>query len=190
MTNPSPISVEVEELSSDAFRPFGAVIQPGWQPAVFDGLPYRMVNMGFETDGRPALYVIRYLRREMTESRFERHLTMTETRICLSGGVVVMVAAATSSRQPPGLPEPESVRAFLLRTGDGVLLKRGTWHALDCFAVFHPYADCAFMSELEAEAELAAFSDPARLERTDIVDFSVDALAFNVTDPRGLLSGG
>jgi ureidoglycolate hydrolase len=179
--------VRVEELSPESFLPYGFAIQSHRDASFFDELPFRMANAGFEVDGTAALYIIRYVRREMIESRFERHLTMTETRICLGAPVVVLVGGPTAIGNRQTYPELASIRAFLIRKGGGILLKRGIWHALNCFPVGQPFADCAFLSEIEAESELAKFPDSHQLKRTHVVDFLQEGRTFKVTDPEGLL---
>jgi ureidoglycolate hydrolase len=180
--------VALEGLSAEGFAPFGAVLEEGWPASTFEGLPYQMLNVGFEVDGTPALYVIRYMRREMVLSKFERHLTMTETRISLGTHYVIVVAGATPIADRHRLPEPGSARAFLMRPGQGVLLKQGTWHALNCFPVARPFADFAFISEKEAEEELVNILDPDRLERTHIVDVASADRELRVVDPGDLMS--
>ena len=124
----------------------------------------------------------------MVLSKFERHLTMTETRISLGMRYVIVVAGATSIADRHRLPDPESVRAFLMKPGAGVLLKRGTWHALNCFTVGELFADSAFINEIEAEAELVNIDDPGQLERTHIVDVDSADWEFKVADPDELMS--
>ncbi len=184
---PNTVDVSVEDLNAEAFSPFGTLFSSGWPSDAFAGKPNRMIDLGFSVDGAPALYLIRYLASEMVLTEFERHLAMTEARIALGTATSVLVVAAPNPVEATDvLPDVESVRAFLIRPGTGLVLKRSTWHALDCFPVHEPLVDFAFVSERESEKELEGPVDA--LERTQIVDFSDSGIEFRVSDPSGLLN--
>jgi len=184
---PNTVDVSVEDLNAEAFSPFGTFFSSGWPSEAFAGKPNRMIDLGFSVDGTPSLYLIRYLAAEMVLTEFERHLAMTEARIALGAPASVLVVAAPNPVEAKDvLPDVESVRAFLIRPGTGLVLKRTTWHALDCFPVHEPFVDFAFISERESEKELEGAFDA--LERTQIVDFSDSGIEFRVSDPAGLLS--
>lgn len=179
------VEVAVEEVTLDSFSPFGTLIFSGRSATDFDNQRNPMLDLGLAIDGAPALFVIRYLAQDMTFSMFERHLTMTESRIAL-GNAAVMVVAGPPLVEPNDRPDPKRIRAFLLRPGVGFMLWRGTWHALSCFPVASEFADFAFLSEREAEEELRAVK--LKLKRTDLVDLTDSGKLVRVVDPAELLS--
>ncbi len=187
------IDVPVEPLVSEASKPFGRVIERNIKTADFESSPNRMMNLGFEVDGHAELYLIRYLRRDMLVSRFERHLTMTEARISLGEPAVVLVAADTALGKPIKIPDPNSARAFLIKGGQGFMFHRGTWHSLDCYPTAAEFADFAFFTEREAEQELLALqeSDPSECKRSHIIDFTkAHNVTFRIVDPMDLITTG
>jgi ureidoglycolate hydrolase len=146
-----------------------------------------MINLNFKVDGTAEMHLIRYPRRDMTPTRFERHLTMTETRVALGDSAIMVVAGDTPLDDRTALPEPGSVRAFLLSGNQGLLLHRGTWHD-GCYPTSASHADFAFFTEKEAEDEFAC-PKPFRYERTHVIDFAKTAgITFKVTDPKGLIA--
>lgn len=181
--------IHVEELTAPGFRPFGAVISPladdhkfADRPSLLS--PHSMLELPFEIEGTAALYVIRYPRQEMVATRFERHLTMTETRIALRDAVVFVVGVATPA---DARPEPGSIRAFLIRPGAGIVLDRGVWHAVSCFPVVGDWTDLVFLSERESEHELERAHPP--LARTETYDFASESLVFEIGDISRFLTG-
>ena len=185
------VDIPVEPLVAEAFKPFGVVIEGGGNKAEFENSPNRMINLGFEVDGRAELYIIRYLRQEMLISRLEQHLTMTEARVSLGEPVVVVVAESVALADPKAIPDPKTARAFLVMGRQGFMFNRGAWHSLDCYPTVASFADFAFFTEREAEKELTQLQDldPDQCRRSHIVDFTRDHdLVFRVTDPIGLLN--
>lgn len=180
------LEIPIEELEPSRFSEFGRVLAADRPADEFAAQPNRMIEFDFAVEGTPALYLIRYKARNTTFSEFERHLTMTETRIALGAAAVLVVAGSTAPEAVDRWPDPESVRAFMIRKGTGVLLRKGTWHA-QCFPVAAEYADFAFLSELEAEQELVKPNHA--FERTEMIDFADRGWAFSLTDPEGLVTG-
>ena len=166
------IEIEIEPLTPEVFEPFGQVICQ--LPATGDGTEpgFNPLRLKYEVDGTPELGIVRYPYQEMAFSELERHFTMTEGRVPLSDTPVVMIVAEpTPLEDRNALPEPAAIRAFLLEARQGLLLRRGTWHALDCFPITPPFADFAFYTEKEAEEELVKEADLERLERSQIVNY-------------------
>src|SRR5689334_16790406 len=75
------------------------------------------------------------LSREPIEwSQMERHLAVTQAFLPLGGVASIMVVAPPSDpADRKALPPPDSVRAFHMDGSRGVVLRRGTWHALRRF---------------------------------------------------------
>ena len=182
------IEVPLEPLTADSFSPFGRLIEPlpCDPPAERDA--FHMVALPFTVDSTPDLRIAHYPVQDMCFAKFERHLTMTETRIALGQAVVLIVAADTPLDDRHTLPDAGSVRALLMKGNKGIIFRRGTWHGLDCYPVNGQPADFAFLTEREAEDELLEVSDTGALHRSHIVDFAESrGVVFRVSDPLGLL---
>ncbi len=182
------IDIPVESLHADSFSPYGIVIKELLHNRV---AKFEMQNLGFEVDGTAELFIVSYPFQEMEFSKFERHHTMTEGRISLERAVVLVVAEDTPLNDCHSLPEPKSLRAFLLPGNQGIMFHKGTWHCIDCFPTEQGHADFAFFTEAESEEELLVFEDgdPENIQRSDLLDYKKErGVSFRITDPNGLLA--
>jgi ureidoglycolate hydrolase len=160
----STIELPVTALDAQAFAPYGRLLAPeGARDAGRDG--YDIWIKPFEAESRARLQIVRYHARPFVVTTIERHLHVSETRMPLAGPPAIIVVA------PPGedAPEPESLRAFRL-DGTGVILHRGTWHAIDAYPERGPHADFLFLSEEATVNEL--FLTPGKPpKRTEVIEF-------------------
>ena len=186
------VEVPVEALTHDSFRRFGQIIGELDEPPAWQRPRLTSWRMRFEMDGHADLKCIHYMFQERKFTMMERHFSHTESRVPLAGGQAVMVVAASERPlDPESLPGPQDVRAFLLDGSVGIMLARGTWHALDCYPVRPPHTAFAFISEKEAQAEIEVVGgDPFAARLTQVIDFADMDIRFEVTDPKGLLAVG
>ena len=187
----SIVEVSLEPLSPTAFAPFGEVVGPSTAKTVSLGPDFQLWRTSFAVDGGIELMFSRYRHKPMRFHRMERHLNVTQSFLPLGGGQSVMVVAPpTDAQDPQAVPTPEDVRAFHQDGTRGVMLWKGTWHALDRFPVFPPYADFALITGLDTQRELekqALDGTPPAL--TQVVDFRERrGLTFEVVDPRSLVA--
>ena len=125
------VRVPVRELSADAFRPYGRVIDlpardhdasgPGWrwwaETAVLEG------------DGRP--WGVGYLDLAPGAPRFdwaERHMRTSETIVPVAGSCLVYVAPPDHPEEPDRLPPLERFEVFRVPPGAGVVMDAAVWH--------------------------------------------------------------
>src|SRR6266851_6489580 len=105
----------VEPLTEAAFRPFGEII--GERPSAPD-FRGEKGTLGWSIDWRGGRAKVSYLRtpyQGLGFRKLERHLELTQAFVPMGGApAVVAVAAPTDPRDPEVVPEPASVRAFLL----------------------------------------------------------------------------
>ena len=183
------VEIPVERLTADAFAPYGQVLEE-FSPEIRAVQGRKATKtLDFVINGAVELDIVRYDQQPMEFYMLERHLTLTETRVPLTPStVVVIVGAPTRPVDRAVSPPPESLRAFVLNGRQGVLLWRGTWHALDCFPVSSPYADFAFVCEVETESEWKNAPDLSGCQRSHFVDLRRELdLQFKVVDPAGFL---
>jgi ureidoglycolate lyase len=184
------VEIVVEPLSPETFAPFGEVVGPTAAETVSLGPDFQLWRNAFGVDGEIELMFGRYLHKPMRFHQMERHLSVTQSFLPLDGCRSVMVVAPPSDGSDPSdAPDPGGVRAFHLDGSCGVMLWKGTWHALDRFPVSRPHADFAFLTGRDTQAELerqATDGTPPQL--THLVDFRERmGVEFRVFDPRGLL---
>ena len=186
------VEIPLRPLTPEGFAPFGQIIgdDPG-TPPVFTGAQLRSWRMDFEVDGPAELMFIRYAhQRPFAFTALERHLSVTQTFVPLGGASSVMVVAAPTD--PDGVPDPAAVRAFHFPGDRGLILWRGTWHALTRFPIHPDGAAFAFITGRDTQRELErqlADGTPTRL--TQVADYRERAgIGFEVVDPDGLLGTG
>lgn len=152
---PRIVDVNVEPLTEEAFEPFGAVVGAGNRPPAFDADTMQTWKAPFEVDGALEMTICRYLREPIAWSRMERHLAVTQAFLPLAGvGSVMVVAPPTDPCRRDAVPPPETVRAFRMAGEVGVVLWRGTWHALRRFPVGAPHADFVLLTGRDTQSEL------------------------------------
>ena len=181
------IDIPLERASAEAFLPFGQLIAKPEAPSLGDRPVQDYWRLPFDLDGRPELEIVRYRRQPWELDRLERHLHVTESRVALGGhSVILVVAPPARLGETSAIPDPERLRAFLVDGSAGVMLHRGTWHALDCFPTSAAFVDFAFLSEAETVAELEGARRVGSAPRTEVADYDAMGLRFRVVDPAGL----
>ena len=117
---------------------------------------------------------------------FERHTQVTEARTPINNATAILVVAGDLSEDV--LPEVGSVRAFYLDGTYGIMFRKGVWHGLDCFPVHSVSVEYLFLSDAATEDEIEASREPIQGERTELFDFSDQNIAFQITDPQGVIT--
>jgi ureidoglycolate lyase len=125
------VRVPVRELTADAFRPYGRLIErpvrdhdasgPGWA--------WWAETVVLEGDGRP--WGVGYLDLEPAEPRFdwaERHMRSLESIVPISGTCLVYVAPPDHREEPERLPDLERFEVFRVPPGSGVVMDQAVWH--------------------------------------------------------------
>ena len=187
MVDSVEVQVPVERLSEAAFAPFGHIVGAGGRPPDFEAGHLWNWRVAFEADGPTEVLLIRYKYQEPVFSKLERHFHVTQGFIPLGSNASLMVVAApTDPDDRAAIPPPEAVRCFLMDGSAGVVLHRGTWHALARFAVAPPHVDFAFLTERATQADIEANDPP---QRTQIVDYrQAFARHFRLVDVAGVLA--
>ena len=183
------VDIALETLTHEAFAPFGAVLsppktEPAWKRPGHESWRFQ----DFDMDGTLDLKVSRFFHKPFEFSMMERHLTYTETRMPLSGAQAIFVAAPSRDwKDMNELPDPASLRAFLLDGSQGLLAAKGTWHALDTFPVKPPHATFVILTEKETQLEIEHASNPETTARSHVADYAPSGIKVRVVDPKGLL---
>ena len=180
------IELALEIATEAAFRPFGVLIQRPEGPSLGERDVQDYWRLPFDLDGRPELEIVRYWSQPWETDRLERHLHVTESRVALAGRRVILIVAPPTPGAVGHGPAPDSLQAFLIDGSAGVLLHRGTWHALDCFPVDDDFIDFAFLTEAQTVAELEGATEAQASPRTEVFHYATLGVRFRVVDPGGL----
>ncbi len=125
------VRLPVRDLSADAFRPYGRVIErpARLQDASGPGWAWWAETVVLEGDGRP--WGIGYLDLRPAAPRFdwaERHMRSLETIVPITGSCLVNVAPPEYPEEPGRLPGLERFEVFRVAPGSGVVLNAAVWH--------------------------------------------------------------
>jgi len=125
------LAIAAEPLAEPAFRSFGQIVTipetapPTQENAVmryWGGLAKTRIHEEIEF----GLMTLRNREHEVAE--MDRHTKSPEFLVSLSGDFYLAVAPI--SKAGSTRPTAASVKIFLIRQGQGVLLRQGVWHAL------------------------------------------------------------
>jgi ureidoglycolate lyase len=185
------VEIRLERLSAEAFALFGQLIcARSDAPPIFEAPHLRSWRQEFDVEGSTELMYIHYVHRPIEFSTLERHFQVTQTFVALGGAASVMVVAPPTGRK--SVPELGELRAFFVPGTIGLMLWRGTWHALTRFPTAPGGAGFALLTDANTQRELEKQridGTPPRL--TEEIDYRERyGVSFKVVDPDGLLTAG
>lgn len=136
----TPLALAVEELSQEAYRAYGDVVQSGGGPAPAvacnGGTAMRsnfVAGLSNLRDGaRPNVAVFRTEprpERPIRQAVVERHAFSTQMFIPMTVSRYLVVVALPDRAKEGAPPDWGTLRAFLARRDQGVTYHAGTWHA-------------------------------------------------------------
>jgi ureidoglycolate lyase len=175
--------VTARPLDADAFAPFGSVLAPrgdrrpidlyGGTIDVFRGGP-------IDADVPVEFLISRSSVREFRVNFLERHMHLAQSFFPLAGGgFIAVVARPEADLGEHGVPAVDEIHAFLVPTGCGITLHRGTWHEPP-----FPLGD-GLIRLTTSHADLSAGLESALNERNEISTLDVDKR--NITERTGVV---
>lgn len=174
------IALSLEPATTEAFAPFGELIAaPEGEPA-YRGIQAQTWHTAFASSDPVTLMYTRFGWQEPVFTKLERHRGVTQTFIALQPRAFVMVVAPPT---PAGnVPDPESIRAFTIPAGGGVIIGDDVWHALDRFLFEPEPLDCVMLTSSSVQAELEAqYRNGTQPTRTDVTDYAERGLSFRLS---------
>ncbi len=176
------IEIPVEPLTEGSFAPFGAIVGALAAPPALRLDTMATWKAPFAVDGAMEMTVCRYFSQPMRLTVLERHLAVTQAFLPLGGTACVMVVAPpTDLAKPDDAPPPGSLRAFRMEGGAGVVLHRGTWHALRRYPLDADHVDVVLLTGADTQAEIEAQARTgAKPKLTHEVDYATQGIEFAV----------
>jgi ureidoglycolate lyase len=120
--------VRPEELTPDSFAPYGRAILPPDYPATKRSGEWdcwvQLENLG---PGAAGVGIVITRPSDGWVTSMEAH-DRREFLLPISGPVIQAVALPASFGQPAAQPDAASVRAFIIRPGQSIVMEAGTWH--------------------------------------------------------------
>lgn len=143
--------VEPEELTQEAFAPYGKVIDlpdaapskngEGWDCWSYVQMLDASVPIGF------GLVVTR--QREAVVTSMERHVSREELLLTFDREIIQPVAQCANLDDPDEQPDPLSVKCFRIKPGQAIVIAKGVWHS----PAYPAGADARYMFGIEKKPD-------------------------------------
>ena len=125
------MKIKIEDLTPDAFAPFGEVITQPSRVKDASGPGWTWWGQNHLLAAGDRNYAIGYLDLQPAELSFdwaERHMHSDELLVPMGEDCLVYVGPPEYPEEPDRLPDLERFHVFHLREGQGVLFDKGVWH--------------------------------------------------------------
>lgn len=186
-----PVNVRLETISEANFEAFGEILHGKSSLPAFTGTNMQSWRIQFSIEGKVELMLNRFHFQPFEFSKMERHFHVTQTFIPLGNMPMIMVvSASTKTDDRASVPKPEDIHAFYVDGTKGILLRKGTWHALHRFPAHPPYVDIGLITEAETQQELELeLAGGHKPRRTQVIDYEdLLNINFRIVDPLHLIS--
>jgi ureidoglycolate lyase len=119
------VTLPVNELTEEAFAPFGQIIAPAE-----DGVPFGPHEAQLDlARGTPRFYIMKLKHRPPAFRQITRHCAVTQCLASVGGADwLLAVAAPGNPDDPDEAPAADGIVAFRIPGDVAVKLHRGTWH--------------------------------------------------------------
>jgi ureidoglycolate lyase len=129
------VKLKIEPMTEEAFSPYGEL----WDAKAYPSDHRQSFPVNYYPEGKPTATVLWQPYQTLTFTKLERHFHATHVFIPVSGSLAaVAVALPTDEDDPMAIPDPDSVRAFLIDGTKGFGYKKATWHSLDRYILSPP----------------------------------------------------
>jgi ureidoglycolate lyase len=122
----SHLHIEPKLASALALAPYGTLVEPTEDGAIFDTASAQLVL----NRGTPRFYFMTLKRREMEITHITRHKEVTQCLAALGGQRwFILLGAPDDPDSLQATPRNETLQAFEFSGAQALALHRGTWHA-------------------------------------------------------------
>lgn len=162
----------IEPLTPNAFAPYGTALgfasRHTPQTAFFSPASDFWHEHGFASgDAKTEILWVVYRNPDPAIARLEAHLVTEQALIPLTGSIVHVVARSA----PDGTPDPQSVKAFAIAPGQGIVMAKNCWHAT---RVLSGEVTCAMLTRTSTTIDLVAHLDTgAPLSESRYADIAI-----------------
>lgn len=171
--------IAIEPADAKAFAPYGELLLPPAGEPVYKGIQASTWPTIFRADDAVQLMYCRFGWQEHVFTKLERHRGITQTFVALAPRPFVMVVAPQTVADE--MPDPKTLRAFLVPSGAAVIIGDAVWHALDRFLLEPEPLDCLMLTSAGVQVEMEAHYQHGTLPtRTDMVDFAEQSKSFRL----------
>ncbi|QAA95043.1 ureidoglycolate lyase [Pollutimonas thiosulfatoxidans] len=153
----TPLPLLVEELSSEAFAPYGTVWgrpygddKPAFTAPATDFWHQDFFDCGDQ--GEPEVLWVNYRKNDRIVSSLEVHWLTEQAIVPLGSHGVIHIVALTDASGPR--PDLATLKAFHIPPGKGISMHTGCWHATQ---VADGQVSCLMLTRGSTTAELVAY---------------------------------
>ena len=163
------MKLHIQDLTAEAFEPFGKVVQQPDIPQDASGPGWKWWGGTAFMPGDQHAYGIGYLDLQPSVLEFdwaERHMHSAELLVPTGGDCLVYVGPPDHPDEPLRLPEIEKFKVFRVQQGQAVLLDKCVWHGAP-LAIDRPLNVVVLLLDGtgETDVHLVRFSDaPVQIE--------------------------
>ncbi len=147
------------------------VLQAGLGIPFYAGSVEEGQNLDFRYHGQAVVRTARISHRDPHLTWFERHLRMTQIFLGLGSVPFVMVLARPNHEEGRDLPDFETLTAFRMPPGTGIMIHAGTWHDFP-MAIDRPVTVFTANSAEVVEA-LCAVDGPQEIDQGDVYKINI-----------------
>ena len=124
------MKINVEKLTAEVFAPYGEVIEFASTAPDFSGDGWNCwfpVNL-IKYNQAMGIGITESLKRAPIISKMERHVDNVELLMPIKDQLIQPMGLPKDLDNPAALPDPATVKAFLLEPGQAIIMKKGAWH--------------------------------------------------------------
>lgn len=119
------LQLPVSELTSEAFAPYGVVLEP-----LADGTPFTAEEAALDVSaGVPRFYLMILEAKPLRFTSITRHLQTTQTLMATGGREWFIAVAPAGDLDVASTPRPEDIKGFRIAGDLAITMHRGTWHS-------------------------------------------------------------
>lgn len=149
------IQVQIENLSSESFAPYGKVVDiPATAPSKEgDGWDCWSYIQMLDVTEPIGFGLVETRQREFIVSAMERHVSREELLLTFDREIIQPVALCKDISNPEEQPDSNTVKCFLIKPGQAIVINRGVWHS----PAYPASADARYLFAIEKKKD--AFGD-------------------------------
>jgi ureidoglycolate lyase len=122
----SHLQLEPKLASAQALAPYGTLVEPTEDGAIFDSTSAQLVL----DRGTPRFYLMSLKKRDLLVTHITRHAQVTQCLAALNGQRwFILLGAPEEPDNSLAVPNEQTLQAFEFNGPQALSLHRGTWHA-------------------------------------------------------------
>ncbi len=125
------MEITVEELTPEVFEPYGRVLVLPERAATKKGKGWTCWSPieTISVDSPLGIGIVELEKIDLLITEMERHVSREELLWPVDQAIIQPMALPVQLDEPRAKPMLETVRAFMVRPGQAIIMKKGAWHS-------------------------------------------------------------